>query len=50
MNKKNVLWLCALLLLAVGMSSCSSDDEKIVGSGEIIIPDEIPENSLRRVL
>ena len=46
MNKKNVLWLCALLLLAVGMSSCSSDDEKIVGSGEIIIPDEIPENSL----
>ena len=45
MNKKNVLWLCALLLLAVGMSSCSSDD-KIVGSGEIIIPDEIPENSL----
>ena len=46
MKKKNVLWLCALLLLAVGMSSCSSDDEKIVGSGEIIIPDEIPENSL----
>ena len=46
MNKKNVLWLCALLMLAVGMSSCSSDDEKIVGSGEIIIPDEIPENSL----
>jgi hypothetical protein len=46
MNKKNVLWLCALLLLAVGMSSCSSDDENIVGSGENIIPDEIPENSL----
>ena len=46
MNKKNVLWLCALLMMAVDMSSCSSDDEKIVGSGEIIIPDEIPENSL----
>ena len=27
MNKKRLLWLCAVLMLAVGISSCSSDDE-----------------------
>ena len=24
--KKNVLWLCVVLMMAVGMSSCSNDD------------------------
>ena len=28
MKKKRVLWICALLMLAVGMSSCSSKDEE----------------------
>ena len=27
MNKNNVLWIFALLMLAFGMSSCSSDDD-----------------------
>ena len=25
--KKNVLWLCVVLMMAVGISSCSSDDD-----------------------
>ena len=29
MNKKNVLWLCALLLLAVGMSSAGCRHEQL---------------------
>jgi hypothetical protein len=46
MKKRKLLWMVAALILAIGLSSCSSDDENIVGSGEIIIPNEIPENSL----
>ena len=38
MKKNNVLWVCALLMLAFGMSSCSSDDDDdnpIVGTWEL---------------
>ena len=45
MKKSKLLWMCAVLMIA-GLSSCNSDDENIVGSGEIVIPEEIPENSL----
>ena len=31
--KKNVLWLCVVLMMAVGMSSCSSDD-RVMGTGQ----------------
>ena len=27
MKKNGLLWLCAVLMLAAGMSSCSSDDD-----------------------
>ena len=33
MKKNKVLWLCVLLMLVVGMSSCSSDDVPGDGSG-----------------
>ena len=33
MKKKRVLWICALLMLAVGMSSCGSDD-RVMGTGQ----------------
>ena len=33
MKKKRVLWIIALLMLAVGMSSCGSDD-RIMGTGQ----------------
>ena len=32
MNKNNLLWVCALLMLAFGMGSCSSDDDRIMGT------------------
>ena len=41
MKKSNLLWLCVLLMLAVGMSSCSSDDE-------LEIPEIIPEGALNQ--
>ena len=36
--KNNVFWLCAVLMMAFGMSSCSSDDDDdnpIVGTWEL---------------
>ena len=45
MKKSKLLWMCAVLMIG-GLCSCNSDDENIVGSGEIVIPEEIPENSL----
>ena len=33
MKKNTVLWICALLMLAVGMSSCGSDD-RVMGTGQ----------------
>ena len=33
MKKNRLLWLCAMLMMAVGMSSCSSDDVPGDGSG-----------------
>ena len=42
MKKSKLLWMCAVLMIG-GLCSCNSDDENIVGSGEIVIPEEIPE-------
>ena len=33
MKNNNVLWICALLMLTVGMSSCGSDD-RVMGTGQ----------------
>ena len=46
MKKNNVLWVCALLMLAFGMSSCSSDDDRIMGTVQtpVSMPDEEDEN------
>ena len=38
MKKNNVLWICVVLMMAFGMSSCSSDDDDdnpIVGTWEL---------------
>ena len=46
MNKNNLLWVCALLMLAFGMGSCSSDDDRIMGTvqTQVSMPDEEDEN------
>ena len=46
MNKNNVLWIFALLMLAFGMSSCSNDDDRIMGTVQtpVSMPDEEGEN------
>ena len=38
MNKNNVLWICVVLMMTFGISSCSSDDDDdnpIVGTWEL---------------
>ena len=33
MKKNFLLWMGVVLMLAVGMSSCNSDDDEIFGTG-----------------
>ena len=41
MKKSSILWMFAMLMLAVGMSSCSSDDSNDIGHNESCISGEI---------
>lgn len=43
MKKSFVIWINAVLLMVIGMSSCSNDDE---GSNQIVDPANIKINEL----
>ena len=46
--KKIVLWFCVVLMLAFGMSSCSSGDDRVMGTGQTS-PD-VSDNNKDKVL